>query len=163
MMRRKTFGALIFVVVMLFLMTSCAPGNYRWNQELTPNNTAGFWAGIWHGLIIIITFIISLFTDKVGIYEVNNSGWSYNLGFIIGLLISLGGGFKGVKTRKKKRKVKKYAWDEIGEKIEEKVHAGIMAWLDDTEKEEKEKEWKEIAEKIEAKIKRVLKEWAEKK
>jgi hypothetical protein len=162
MIRRKIIIASVLVVLILLLLTSCAPGNYRWNQEITPGSKAGFWPGIWHGLIIIISFIISLFTDKIGIYELNNTGWSYNLGFIIGLFISLGGGFKSIKRRKRRQTVKKYAWDEIAEKVEEKVHAGIKAWLDDTRKEEKADEWKEIGEKIEEKIKRILKEWAEK-
>ena len=83
----------LFVVGLILLagliILNCAPGNYRWNQEINPGNKAGFWAGIWHGLIIVITFIISLFNKKVGIYEVNNAGWSYNLGFLLGLCFSL--------------------------------------------------------------------------
>ncbi len=160
-LRKGTF-ALIVVVIVLLILTGCAPGDYRWDQDITPGSEAGFWAGIWHGLIIIITFIISLFTDKVGIYELNNTGWPYNLGFIIGLLISLGGGSQGMKIKKKRRKAKKFNWDEIAEKVEEKVRTGIKAWLDDTGKEEKGKEWQEIAEKIEEKIKKVLREWTEK-
>jgi hypothetical protein len=43
------------------------------------------------------------------------------------------------------------------------VRTGIKAWLDETDKKEKEKEWEEIAKKVEEKIKKALKEWAEKK
>jgi hypothetical protein len=159
MVKKKYIFALIFVMLAVFMLTSCAPGNIRWDQDVTPGNEAGFWAGIWHGLIIIITFIISLFTDKVRIYELNNSGWPYNLGFIIGLCISLGGGFKSAK-RRKKRKARQHDWNEIAGKIEEKVHAGIKSWLDEHQKEEKD--WDEIADKIEEKIKRILRDWAEK-
>ena len=35
---------------------------------------AGFWAGLWHGLISPITFIVSLFHSRVRIYEVKNKG-----------------------------------------------------------------------------------------
>lgn len=45
---------------------------------------AGFWAGLWHGIILPITFIISLFNPKVNIYETNNTGKGYNFGFILG-------------------------------------------------------------------------------
>ena len=159
MVKKKYLFALIFVMLAVLTLTSCAPGNIRWDQDVTPDNEAGFWAGIWHGLIVVITFIISLFTDRVGIYEPNNSGWRYNLGFIFGLLISMGGGFKGAK-RRKKRKARKHDWNEIAEKIEEKVHAGIKSWLDEHPKEEKD--WDEIADKIEEKIKGKLREWAEK-
>jgi hypothetical protein len=33
---------------------------------------AGFWLGLWQGLISPITFLISLFTSEVNIYEVQN-------------------------------------------------------------------------------------------
>lgn len=46
---------------------------------------AGFWAGLWHGLISPITFFISLLTPDVRIYETNNRGRLYDFGFIIGV------------------------------------------------------------------------------
>jgi len=52
---------------------------------------AGFLAGLWHGLILPITFIISLFSTSVRIYETNNSGRWYDFGFLIGATSSLGG------------------------------------------------------------------------
>ena len=53
---------------------------------------AGFWAGVWHGLIAPIVFIVSLFNSSVGIYEINNNGRWYDFGFMIGISGSLGGG-----------------------------------------------------------------------
>ena len=53
---------------------------------------AGFPAGLWHGLIFPITFIISLFNSGVRIYEKNNSGRRYDFGFWIGASVTLGGG-----------------------------------------------------------------------
>ncbi len=84
----KKFIALALVVSVVLVSLACAPGNERWDQTMNPGDRAGFWAGIWHGLIIIITFVVSLFTKEVGIYEVNNTGWAYNLGFLIGLCFS---------------------------------------------------------------------------
>jgi hypothetical protein len=52
---------------------------------------AGFWAGVWHGFIAPIVFIVSLFNSNVGIYEINNNGRWYDFGFLIGLSGSLGG------------------------------------------------------------------------
>ncbi len=52
---------------------------------------AGFLAGLWHGLILPITFIVSLFSMNVRIYETNNSGRWYDFGFLIGASSSLGG------------------------------------------------------------------------
>jgi hypothetical protein len=67
---------------MIIVSVSCAPGNTRYDE--TP---AGFWAGLWHGIICVFTFIISLFTDNVQMYEVNNSGNWYNFGFLVGVII----------------------------------------------------------------------------
>ena len=53
---------------------------------------AGFWAGLWHGLIVPITFFVGLFHSGVRIYEVNNNGGWYDFGFIIGVAGSFGGG-----------------------------------------------------------------------
>ena len=46
---------------------------------------AGFWAGLWHGLLAVIVFIVSLFTPKVRIYETNNRGRLYDFGFLLGV------------------------------------------------------------------------------
>ena len=46
---------------------------------------AGFWGGLWHGIIAPITFIISLFDDGVSIYETNNNGRWYEFGFMLGI------------------------------------------------------------------------------
>jgi hypothetical protein len=53
---------------------------------------AGFWLGLWHGLISPITFLVSLFNDHVSIYEVHNNGGWYNFGFMIGVSAIFGGG-----------------------------------------------------------------------
>ena len=126
------------------------------------DKVAGFWAGLWHGLICIITFIISLFTDSVGVYEINNNGNWYNFGFVLGIIISLGhGGLWGhVKKKTRSKTESEKEWEEIGMKVEEKVRTGIRKWLDETEKEDMD--WEEIGKKVEEKIKRELKNWAEK-
>lgn len=60
---------------------------------------AGFWAGVWHGLIAPIVFIVSLFNSSVGIYETNNNGRWYDFGFLIGISSSLGGGASSTQVR----------------------------------------------------------------
>jgi hypothetical protein len=51
---------------------------------------AGFWAGVWHGLICPITFLVSLFNPRVRIYETNNRGRLYDFGFLMGASSALG-------------------------------------------------------------------------
>ena len=155
MKRMQKSIAVLGLVIFLLMTISCAPGNKRWDEK-----AAGFWAGLWHGFIIVITFVISLFTDSVHMYEVNNSGGWYNFGFLLGAAIALGGSGGGVCKKKRKKSEKQREWEEIGTKVEEKLRKGIKNWVDESEEEGKECE--EIGRKIEEKIKRELRKWAEK-
>ena len=67
-----------------------APGPNS-KYKLPDATPAGFWAGLWHGLIIPFTFLASIFYPGVRIYETNNRGRLYDLGFIIGISGSFGG------------------------------------------------------------------------
>ena len=53
---------------------------------------AGFLAGLWHGIIVPIVFIVSIFNTNARIYETNNKGIFYDFGFVIGVSVSFGGG-----------------------------------------------------------------------
>lgn len=68
-----------------------AGANELVNTENQDGNIAGFWKGFWHGLIMPFTFFMSLFKENVGIYEPHNNGNWYNFGFLLGLMIVLGG------------------------------------------------------------------------
>ena len=61
------------------------------NQKDLEGRVAGFGLGLWHGLIVPVAFVISLFKDDIGIYEGRNNGRWYNFGFILGLMIVIGG------------------------------------------------------------------------
>lgn len=45
----------------------------------------GFWSGLWHGWIVVFSWIGSLFSDDIAIYAVNNNGGWYDFGFILGI------------------------------------------------------------------------------
>lgn len=45
----------------------------------------GFLYGLWHGLILPFSFLISLFNDDVAVYAIYNSGGWYNFGFLLGI------------------------------------------------------------------------------
>lgn len=73
-------------------LAASAPGpNEMANTENPEGKVAGFWQGLWHGSIALFTFLVSLFNENVGVYEVHNDGKWYNFGFILGMMISLGG------------------------------------------------------------------------
>ena len=82
------------LVALAVVLTACAAGP---NPEVgtavaETGETAGFWLGLWHGVIAPVTFVISLFVDTINVYEVHNSGNWYDAGFMLGLTVSLGGG-----------------------------------------------------------------------
>lgn len=57
--------------------------------KLEDADPAGFLGGLWHGIIAPITFLISLFSENVRIYETSNNGRWYVFGFCLGAGILL--------------------------------------------------------------------------
>ena len=137
------------------LATGCAAGAERFSAP----GAAGFWAGLWHGLICCVTFVISLFNDRVWIYQINNAGPLYDLGFVLGAALAFGGGC-GSKFRCTGKSGTEKEWEDLARKIEKKVRTSIREWADESDKPQDE--WEEIARKVEEKVKRELREWAEK-
>lgn len=95
----KRVALAVVIVLAVLVLASCAPGPN--SAAGTGGEVAGFWKGLWHGAIALITFVISLFNDNVNIYEVNNNGGWYNFGFILGIMIFWGGGSGGAARRRR--------------------------------------------------------------
>lgn len=84
---------LIALLVLALILTACTAGvNPELGVAPEGGDVAGFWMGLWHGIIAPVTFVISLFTDNVNIYEVHNNGNWYDFGFVLGAGILFGGG-----------------------------------------------------------------------
>jgi len=91
------------VLVLLMVVAGCAPGpNTMADSPDQEGEVAGFWLGLWQGIITPVTFIISLFSEKVHMYEVHNNGGWYNFGYLLGMMIILGGG-SGSAARRRRR------------------------------------------------------------
>jgi hypothetical protein len=91
----------IALALACLLLAGCAAGpNQLTGSVNSQGKVAGFWLGLWHGLIAPVTFIISLFSQTVEMYEVHNSGGWYNFGFLLGMMILLGGGGSGAASRR---------------------------------------------------------------
>jgi hypothetical protein len=148
---------LFFAIPVLLLLTACAAGDAQFSQE-TP---AGFWFGLWHGVISVISLIIHIFNENVVVYEVNNTGGWYDFGFLLGI-ICIWGGSSHASCKSAEAKKRDQEWEEIGEKVEIKVMRKLKDWAEDEEDTISDKEWKEIGEKVEKKLKRKIREWAEK-
>lgn len=98
---RKGIIATAGVIVLIALLTGCAAGgNAAVNVPAPDGDLAGFWLGLWHGIIAPITFIISLFNDNVNLYEVHNNGNWYDFGFVLGTGILFGGGTSAARSRR---------------------------------------------------------------
>lgn len=86
-MKKKYFLLALLLLVLVFSLTGCVPGDGANNEE----HLAGFFWGIWHGWIAPISLIIGIFKDNIRIYEINNIGWWYDLGFYIAVISGFGG------------------------------------------------------------------------
>ena len=98
--RRRLVITLALVVGALAL-AACAPGpNPDVGTPTADGSPAGFWLGLWQGIIVPVTFVVSLFTDTVNIYEVHNNGNWYDFGFVLGLGLFVGGPFGASRGRR---------------------------------------------------------------
>jgi len=141
----------------VFLITACTAGD----GQFTDQSPAGFWYGVWHGAISIITLVVHIFIETVVVYEINNTGGWYDFGFLMGVIIIWGGGCH-VKCKSTAQKKHDKEWEEIGDKVELKVMRKLKDWAADEEGKDKDAEWDEIGDKVESKLKRKIREWAEK-
>jgi len=91
-MDRKWALRVLVVLAMLLLAGCAAEANPQQNTPGSDGDVAGFWLGLWHGVIVPVTFVISLFSDTVELYEVHNNGNFYNFGFVLGISVTWGGG-----------------------------------------------------------------------
>lgn len=97
-MNRMIIACAILAAVLF--MTACTAGpNPLEKTEDVKGKTAGFFMGLWHGLISPVTFIISVFSKNIRFYEVHNNGTWYNFGFVLGAGLFLSGGILGRKKR----------------------------------------------------------------
>lgn len=74
------------LIVTMLILSACMAGTGRFTAE----QKAGFFTGIWHGWIAPIALIWRLFDPQVRIYEFNNTGWFYDLGFYIAVISGFG-------------------------------------------------------------------------
>ena len=61
------------------------------------HDAPGFLAGLWHGLIFPLAWIVSLFAPNIAIYAVPNNGGWYDFGYFLGIVVFGVGARKSVK------------------------------------------------------------------
>jgi len=78
---QKRMQMMHVVALACLFAAGCAAGDPRF----TLDDPAGFWLGLWHGLIAFITLIVGIFYDGVEVYERFNGGGWYDFGFLLGV------------------------------------------------------------------------------
>ena len=107
MTRLSTCVALAMMIGVV--VAGCAAGDSRFSVD----EPAGFLVGLWHGLIAVVAFILSLFYDSVEVYERANNGAWYDLGFLLGLMCMSGCGHRSHRKWRPRDKCK-VAFPEVG-------------------------------------------------
>lgn len=148
---------LFISIPFLLLLTSCAAGDAQFTQD----KPADFWYGLWHGVIAFISLIIHIFNENIVVYEINNTGGWYDFGFLLGVIF-IWGGSSHVTCKSSANKKREKEWNEISDKVENKVMRKLKEWADDEDNTDSVKDWEEVSEKAEKKLKRKIREWAEK-
>lgn len=142
------------VAIAAMLLTACAAGDPRF----TADDPAGFWQGLWHGIISVITLIIGIFNEDIEVYERFNTGGWYDFGFLFGVLMLWGGGScAGKQSLPRKKTAEEKEWEEIGKKVEAKLRRKIRQWAE----AEPDEEWEVVGKQAEAKLKLRLREWVD--
>lgn len=90
-MRRHLLGGRSRLIVMtaacllMVALAACAK-----QPRAVLYSPANFWFGLLHGFICLFSLVGSLFTDA-RVYSYPNSGFGYDLGFVIGAALFFGG------------------------------------------------------------------------
>lgn len=98
-MKDKLFLSFILIVSALFLMLYASTPAQAWLQayEVTSNANYGFLYGLWHGIIAPFAVIAYFFDNDIVLYSSINNGFLYNIGFLLGISIIIGGGSKSAR------------------------------------------------------------------
>jgi len=71
------------VIIAILFLTGCQFAGLDTNGEIP-----GFFEGVWHGILAPYTLILRWFID-IQMYELPNTGFGYDAGFLLGLVGSI--------------------------------------------------------------------------
>ena len=100
---KKQILFLSLILLIVISVSGCLAGPNT--EAFLPDhqgNIAGFIMGLWHGCIAPVTFVISLFSDSIHMYEIHNNGGWYDFGFVIGAGIIFGGSSRASRRRRRR-------------------------------------------------------------
>lgn len=82
---KKNIVKIIVIVIVSTFLVACFAGT-----KTVEDKPAGFFLGIWHGWIAPLSLILEIFNSDIRIYETNNRGFLYDLGFYISIIAGFG-------------------------------------------------------------------------
>jgi uncharacterized spore protein YtfJ len=82
----KNITRLAVLVAFTVVIAGCAAGGGTYS----PSDQAGFFSGIWHGWIAPLALIAHVFDGDIRVYETNNDGIWYDVGFYIAVISGFG-------------------------------------------------------------------------
>jgi hypothetical protein len=90
MKRSKKMIGKIATLMVILILTLSLTGCFAGSKEET-DKPAGFFLGIWHGWIAPFALILEIFNSDIRIYEEQNRGFLYDLGFYMSIIAGFGG------------------------------------------------------------------------
>ncbi|MBS3946313.1 MAG: hypothetical protein KGZ42_12490 [Melioribacter sp.] len=95
-MIKKKLLQFVLISFLALNISSCMPGSVAMNEK----SPAGFFMGVWHGWIAPVSLVVGLLNPSIKIYEKENTGWWYDLGFYVAII----SGFGGISLSRKRKK-----------------------------------------------------------
>jgi hypothetical protein len=81
-MKKNIFKISAVLLLAVIIMTGCT---FAGDSSPLTQGTPGFLMGVWHGLVAPLSLVIRFFLN-IKMYQVPNSGFTYDLGFLIGIV-----------------------------------------------------------------------------
>lgn len=72
----------VAIITAALLVSGCA--DTVTFQQAIDTNPVGFLHGLWHGMILPFSWVVSLFSEGTSVYAIYNNGGWYDFGFILG-------------------------------------------------------------------------------
>lgn len=92
-MKKLVSGLLVVVLALcIVVVPSSVDAALGFVQKAGSGDTPGIISGLWHGLVAPYGLILGIFNQHIGMYAYPNTGWAYDLGFLLGVGGSLTGG-----------------------------------------------------------------------
>lgn len=73
----------------LVLSTQQSASAFAQEYQYSTYEPAGFFSGVWNGLLAPWTLIARWFMNDIVMYAIPNTGWFYDFGFLLGIILSV--------------------------------------------------------------------------